>query len=83
MQQFQKATIDLNMKEELMDDFLNDFDSNDVEAEDAMINEVLSSLAIDVGNQLDQARVPTGSLKSESESADLSDLERKLEQLRQ
>ncbi|TPP56836.1 hypothetical protein FGIG_07489 [Fasciola gigantica] len=82
MQAFQNASFQLNMKEELMDDFMNDFDANDVEAEDAVVNEVLSSLAIDVGNQLDKARVPTSSMKTESEKADFSDLEKQLEQLR-
>ncbi|VDP92343.1 unnamed protein product [Echinostoma caproni] len=82
MRDFQKEVQKLNMKEEMMDDVLNDFDPTDADAEDAVIDEVLSSLSIDVNKQLDAASVPSNTLPSDKESVDLSDLEKQLDRLR-
>jgi len=89
MQEFSKQSAMMDMKEELIDETLNDIlDASDDEAEqDAIVNQVLDEIGIQITGKLAEApSAPSGSIATKSATATKgitdSDLEAQLARLK-
>ena len=66
LQQFQRHTDVMGVKEEMLDDALMDVFEADADAEDAVVAQVLDEVGVEVGQLMDGALAPTTALPGQA-----------------
>lgn len=81
MQQFEKENMKMNMSEELMNDTLDDLlgGSDDEEEQDAIVNQVLDEIGIEITGKLAEAPIHDKSLPTKAKG--LSDEDKEIEDM--
>ncbi|CAL8101623.1 unnamed protein product [Calicophoron daubneyi] len=81
LKEFSKVSSQMDMKEEMMDDLMNDIGATSEGEEDAVIQKVLDGIGVEMSGEIAKAPVPSSSVAASDED-DLVRLQKQLDDLR-